>query len=123
MLALAFFQWWYSRGWLQAARHISGRIKGVLLSFSVATLMRTLFAPWKQIVAIKDPNETLQMRVRGFFDTLVSRFIGFCVRTITLLTALVMTLVMAAFGAVLIALWPILPPAVLVLMAKGVGLW
>lgn len=93
------------------------------MSFSVTTLLRTLFAPWKQIVAMKDPNENIQMKIRGFFDTLVSRFVGFFIRLFTLLTAVLATVFLLISGGALLLIWPLLPIAIPALITKGAGIW
>lgn len=123
MLFFAWLSWWYTTGWLECMKRVEGAISGVLKSFSVTTLLRTLFAPWKQIVAMKDPNENIQMKIRGFFDTLVSRFVGFFIRTFTLLTAVLLTLFLMISGGALLLMWPLLPVAVPVLITKGIGIW
>lgn len=123
MLFFAWLSWWYTAGWLECLKRVENAVRGVLKSFSVNTLLRTLFAPWKQIVAIKDPNENIQMKIRGFFDTLVSRTVGFFVRIITLVTASVMILLYTALGIALLVIWPLLPVSVPALIAKGFGLW
>lgn len=123
MLFFAWAGWWYTAGWLECMKRIEGAIRGVLKSFSVTTLLRTLFAPWKQIVAMKDPNENLQMKLRGVLDTLVSRFVGFFIRIFTLLTAVIVTFFLMLGGGALLLIWPLLPMAVPALITKGFGLW
>ena len=122
MLVLSLLQWWYSRGWLELIKRTQALISGIYLQFSVPTLLRTLFAPWKQIVAFQEPNQTIQMRMRGVLDTLVSRVVGFMVRSMTLVAAVVVMILIALSGLLTILIWPVLPLSVPLLMVKGFGI-
>lgn len=123
MLIFAWLSWWYTRGWLECVKRVDGFARGIVRSFSVGTLIRTLFAPWKQIVSLPDPNETIAMKFRGFLDTLVSRFVGLMIRSFTLLAAVISLLVISVIGVVMIMVWPFVPLAVPVLLVKGMGVW
>lgn len=122
MLAIALMQWWYFKGWLEAGKRGLGMARSVLQSFSVPILARTLFAPWKQIVALSQPNETVQMKLRKVLDNLVSRVVGFMVRSLTLIAAMILALAALITGLAIIIIWPLLPLSVLLLIAKGLGI-
>ena len=122
MLAVALLQWWYSRGWLETGKRGLGMASSVVQSFSVPILAKTLFAPWKQIVALKPANDNIQLKLRRVLDNLVSRVVGFMVRSLTLLTALIMALFALAIGVVMIVIWPLIPVSVVILTGKGLGL-
>lgn len=75
--------------------------------FSVPSLMRTLFAPWKRIVT--NPGAGLNAHLSAIGDNLVSRAIGFTVRVFVLIAALVSIVIIVAVGVVQIVLWPLVP--------------
>lgn len=96
--------------------------QGVYQSFSVPTLLRTLFAPWRQTIAPAGPNRNIKERWRGLIDNLVSRVVGFGMRSATLIAAVIETVVISVVGTALIIVWPAVPALVTLLFAKGLGL-
>ena len=107
---IAFFSWWYGRGWRQLVGDFKLRIRNVIDSFSVRQLTKTLFAPWKRIVT--QPGRNLEDRLHAAADNAFSRAVGFVVRLGVLLAALVAVLVVALLSIIEIIAWPLLPLAV-----------
>ena|SRR5579884_1497971 len=107
MLVLSFFSWWYGQGWKKVVDSFAQRQQAVASIFSVTQLMRTLFAPWRRIITY--PGASLQEKFRAWSDNLFSRVIGFFVRLLVLLAALVSVLVIAVLSALEIIIWPLLP--------------
>jgi hypothetical protein len=116
MLAFEFFSWWYGRGWRDAAHRVTKRISGVSEAFSVSTLLRTLFSPWKRIVTT--PGKGVDAMFRAALDNAVSRFIGFLVRLMALMAAALMLLAFGLFGGLFVLLWPALP-----FISLGLVIW
>ena len=83
------FGWWYTGGLKWVVARAGKRLNAVHRMFSVGILLRTLFAPWKQIVGTPNNNQTLDDKFRMKLDNLISRFVGLGVRTLTLLAAFV----------------------------------
>ena len=110
MLATSFFSWWYGNGWKAVANSFGPRLRGVLNSFSVSQLFRTLFAPWRRIITY--PGATVQERFRAWGDNIFSRAVGFVVRVTVLLAALTALCVVAMLTVVELIIWPLLPLAV-----------
>lgn len=110
MLAVGFFSWWYSAGWMLLAKSVQKRLQKTLAMFSVPSLMRTLFAPWKRIVT--NPGAGLNAHLSAIGDNMVSRAIGFTVRIFVLLGALVSMLLVAIIGVIQIVAWPLVPLAI-----------
>jgi hypothetical protein len=117
MLALAFFSWWYGRGWRDVATNIGPRLSGVAASFSVTQLLRTLFAPWRRIITY--PGDNLSTKLHALGDNIFSRAIGFVVRLLVLLAALIVIIVTLVFSVAELVVWPLLPPAVPILLIMG----
>jgi hypothetical protein len=117
MLALDLFAWWYGRGWANVGKQIRQMARGISQSFSIPLLLRTMFAPWRQIVTY--PGASLDAKYHAFIDNTVSRAIGFVVRLVVLFSALIMVSLTVVVGALLAVLWPLLPLAAATLIIKG----
>jgi len=118
MIALEILTWWYSQGWAQVAKNAELRFFKVSHMFSVPILVRTLFAPWRRIITY--PGASIDARFRAMGDNLVSRFVGFSVRAMVLLTAGIMLAFTAAAALVQLVIWPLIPPAVIVALVMGI---
>ena len=84
MFIAGMISWWYSVGWKRAAVDVWESIERLYDTFSLGLLLKTLFAPWRQISAGK-VRGPIGVQLRAFFDRLVSRIIGGFIRIITLL--------------------------------------
>lgn len=118
MLVVAFFSWWYGRGWQSVATNIGPRLQGVAATFSVNQLLRTLFQPWRRIITY--PGDSLGAKIRAWGDNAFSRAVGFVVRLIVLFAAVVVMIVALVFSVIEVITWPLLPPAIPVLLIMGV---
>jgi hypothetical protein len=118
MLAFELFIWWYGQGWAATVKNIRKMLLGISNLFSVPILARTLFAPWKRIISY--PGAGLDAKLRALSDNVVSRAIGFAVRVLVLLTALIIGTLAVVFGVLAFVLWPLVPPGVILLLIKGV---
>lgn len=107
MLAVAFVRWWYGAGWTLVNHTVRKRLQRTAASFSVPTLVRTLFAPWKRIVA--PPGAGIDAHLRAMGDNAVSRAVGFTVRLTVLLSAGVCLSFIALAGMLQVVLWPLVP--------------
>ena len=119
MVLMSYLSWWYGRGWRESARGLQSRLHRIYLDFSVPLLAVTLFAPWRRIVS--GSGGSLEQRLRAMVDNLVSRVVGFVVRLLALVAALVLIGLGAIFGAVALVLWPIVPPAAIILIVVGIA--
>jgi hypothetical protein len=121
MLMVAMLKWWYTAGWGLMFARSSQRLNALGASFSVGTLLRTLFAPWKRIISF--PGAGLDAHLRAMLDNLVSRAVGFVVRIFVLLAVGVLAILELLLGLVGIVLWPLLPVFVVVSLLKGLGVF
>jgi hypothetical protein len=117
MLAVAFVRWWYGAGWKQVMANVQLRLKRTADSFSIQTLVRTLFAPWKRIIST--PGSGIDAHLRAIGDNMVSRAVGFTVRLTVLFTAGLCLLVLWVAGILQIILWPVVPLAAVGLIIRG----
>lgn len=117
MLATAFISWWYGAGWKLVATRVAKRLDKTLASFSVPSLARTLFAPWKRVVSA--PGAGIAAHFRAFIDNTVSRFVGFGVRLTVLIAASISWATIALLGLIQMIIWPMVPPLVVICLVKG----
>jgi len=108
MLIVAFFSWWYTAGWAQLGSRAVSRIGGLLDFFSVGMLLKSLFAPFRQI-SVGRVQGSLDTQLRAWADRQISRGIGAMVRLAVIFFGLLATLVMGIVSVVLLVLWPIVP--------------
>lgn len=107
MLMVAFLTWWYGPGWKDAGTRLAKAIRTAYLSFSVPILLRTMFEPWRRITNYS--TGSLQDRLVALVDNLVSRGVGFFVRLLALIAALIIIVFYGVLGGALLLLWPALP--------------
>jgi len=120
MLAVTFVRWWYGAGWNTLVHNVQRRNQRTIDSFSIPTLLRTLFAPWKRIVSA--PGAGIDAHLRAIGDNAISRLVGFTVRLTVLVSAAVSLAFLAVFGLIQIAVWPFIPFAAVGLIIGGLVL-
>ena len=118
MLATAFISWWYGAGWKLVVEHAKRRLDRTLASFSVPTLIKTLFAPWKRITA--NPGAGLQAHFQAGVDNAISRLVGFTIRFFVLIAAALSMAAMAAAAALQAVLWPLVPLLIVFCIIRGI---
>lgn len=119
MLAIELFRWWYSAGWQQLLRAISRQLTGLAEAFSVGTLLRTLFAPWRRIISYAGAG--LDAKFRAMLDNLISRAVGFVVRLLVLMTVAVLLILTVALGLAALVIWPLVPLLAVLALIKGLA--
>jgi hypothetical protein len=117
MLAAEFVRWWYGAGWNTLIRNVQRRSQRTIDSFSVPTLVRTLFAPWKRIVTT--PGAGIDAKLRAIGDNAISRLVGFTVRLTVLFSAGISLVILSIIGLFQIIVWPLLPLAAIGLLIGG----
>jgi hypothetical protein len=120
MLGIAFIRWWYGAGWNAVTVSVRHRVQRTIDSFSVPTLVRTLFSPWKRIVTV--PGSGLDAHMHAMADNLISRVVGFGVRLTVLFSAGVSLVALTIFGVMQIILWPLVPLLAVTCVIGGVAL-
>lgn len=113
--------WWYGAGWRERMRMIGARLLRVFDYFSLDLLVKTWFAPFRQI-GTGEVQGSLGDQLRAFGDRLVSRMIGGVVRTIMIIVGMLVLTTVAVAGVIEGVLWmivPLLPVAGAILFAIG----
>lgn len=119
---MAFFSWWYGEGWRRQVSRISARMDALFDYFSFDLLLRTLFAPFRQISAGR-VNGPIGLQFRAWLDRLVSRFVGAMVRSAVLIAGIVAVLFAGVIAVVQLVLWPILPLAPVIGAILAIAGW
>ena len=119
MLFMDFITWWYGRGWVLRFSAIGSQLAHWAEFFSLGTLLKSLFAPWRQIVVQTAPDRSLNEIMRGWVDNAVSRLVGFWVRTTVFITGLFVLGLIAAGSLIYALAWPLLPLAPIVIIIFG----
>jgi hypothetical protein len=112
--------WWYSQGWWTAVRRGAEKLYGVLDFFSVGSLIRGWFAPFRQISS-GSVRGSLDTKFRAWQDRTISRFVGAAVRTVLIFTGLLGFIGFSILYVAMIVAWPILPvlPVVTTVLVLG----
>lgn len=117
MLFMEFFSWWYTSGWGKFSKSTRNRIIEVWNIFSIPILLRTMFAPWKRIQT--NPGKSLQSHMQALLDNIISRFVGFSIRILTIIAGLVCIFLMCIFYVAAVVAWPFLPVSIPFLVIWG----
>ena len=103
------FIWWYARGWRVFISHTRNWFSSITDFFSMDSLIRTLFKPYRQISAGTTSTGSFDAKFQMFLDRLISRLIGFCSRLVLLFAGILIMLIGGLFSLILIILWPFIP--------------
>ena len=108
MFIVGMLSWWYSTGWIERARLIRERIDRSIDYFSIMLLLKTLFAPFRQISAGK-VNGPLGVKWRAFIDRTISRVIGAFIRIIIIMIGCVTIALYCLVGLITLVVWAVVP--------------
>lgn len=97
--------WWYSAGWRTFIAHTRARLTNLADFFSMSSLVRTLFQPYRQIAA----TATTTSKSQAFLDRSVSRLIGFFARLVLLITGALAIAITSIISLIIIVFWPLAP--------------
>lgn len=125
MFIVGILTWWYSGGLIERFAKTRERVLSTIDYFSIDLLLKTLFAPFRQISAGK-VNGSLDVRWHAFIDRLISRSIGAIVRSITIIVGIVGISITILLGFISVFLWllvPLLPIAGVVMTIIGWTPW
>lgn len=106
------FLWWYAAGWRVFISKLKTFFTNTADFFSMGSLVRTLFKPYRQISAeAASEHASLDIKFHMFLDRLISRIVGFISRLFLLFAGIIIISVGGIISLVLIILWPIIPLA------------
>lgn len=112
MFIVKSYTWWYLKGWSVFINKIKSFFSSIADFFSMNSLIRTLFKPFRQISADSaEAGSSLDLKFHMFVDRLVSRIIGFFSRFFILIVGCIVLILSGIFSLILIILWPFIPLA------------
>lgn len=114
------FQWWYRDGWKHAFVSTITRPADVLEKFSVPTLIKTLFEPWKQIKSYVGAKSSFDMKMQAKLDNAFARVFGFVLRMGLISIATTFAFFVFVFNVFLAILWPLIPLLPILFVVLGV---
>lgn len=110
MLMASLLHWWYVEGWLEQLTKVRWAFLRVADKFSIGLLIKTLFAPFRQISADE--------QVRGVsgvatvvLDKLISRLVGGVARLIMIIVGTITLILLTICSLIRLVLWLVLPIA------------
>ena len=109
MAIIEMLSWWYAHGWNVFIKKNRHTLSNIVDFFSMNSLIRTLFKPFRQISAeTASADSSLDLKMHMFLDRLISRFIGFFSRFL-LIAGTFIIIIGAICSLALIILWPLVP--------------
>ena len=109
MLLISLVSWWYTGGLGSRIKSLLAGLSRTLDRFSIGLLLKTLFAPFRQISAANAATAPMDVRFRMFFDRTFSRMVGAVMRSMMIITGTIVLIVQTAVSLILIGLHVVLP--------------
>ncbi|QQS20381.1 hypothetical protein IPL85_02985 [Candidatus Saccharibacteria bacterium] len=100
--------WWYGLGWRLQLQAVSRRWLRWVDYFSFSILIRTLFAPFRQI-GNEAHGGSLAVQFRQWSDRTFSRVVGFFVRVVTLVFGTGCMVLIGLLSLLQLTLWIVVP--------------
>lgn len=122
MVIMGFFSWWYGDGWKQCVQRIRGGLASLYDYFSFDLLLKTLFAPFRQIDA-GQVRGSMQDKMKAFGSRLFSRVFGAFLRTFIMIIGVFAIMIALVIAAMRLLLWPILPLLPIVFLIFAISGW
>lgn len=108
MFIVGILSWWYGAGWKQRLVLLREHLAAMIDFFSIGLLLRTLFAPFRQISA-GQVEGSLEVKLRALADKLISRLIGAMVRTCVIIAGSVALVLYVVFCGIVLVAWAVAP--------------
>ena len=110
MVIISLLSWWYSEGWLEQISLTKRSFIKLADKFSIGMLLRTLFAPFRQISVGEQAGKTASL-ASVIADKLISRLVGSAMRLVMVFVGTLALIIYAIISVLRLAGWPLLPLA------------
>ena len=125
MLTTGLISWWYTDGFKLFASKVFAKLGDTADFFSFFSLLKTLFAPYRQISANATGN-SIDAKFMAFLDRLVSRLVGSVARLGIIIFGIIVLILQFLASILSLIFWPLLPlvPVVCIILSlMGVTIW
>lgn len=113
MVIMSLVSWWYGAGLRTRLANAMESMAKLIDTFSFIILLKTFFAPFRQL-SVGQVQGPLAVKMKAFFDRLISRFIGAMLRFSLIIAGIVSMIVVGVVQIVISILWLILPFSIVV---------
>jgi len=120
ILSLMFLSWWYGERFVQFCRYLEKMFLKIADLFSAEICAKTLFSVWRRD-KIDYHNLSFKEAFEAWTLNLASRFIGFIVKSATLIAYLVSTLIFLILALAAVLIWLFYPLIVIALIFYGIS--
>lgn len=110
MVIISLLSWWYSEGWLEQISLTKRSFIKLADKFSIGMLLKTLFAPFRQISVGEQAGKTASL-TSVIADKLISRLVGSVMRLVMVFVGTLALIIYAIVSLLRLAGWPLLPLA------------
>ena len=110
MVIISLLSWWYSEGWLEQISLTKRSFIKLADKFSIGMLLKTLFAPFRQISVGEQAGKTASL-ASVVADKLISRLVGSVMRLVMVFVGMLALIIYAIISLLRLAGWPLLPLA------------
>ena len=117
MIAKGLIFWWYGDGFKLFIKKIFTKLGDTADFFSIGSLLKTLFAPYRQISA-NARGTSVDGKILACIDRLVSRLVGGVARIGIVIFGTIAILLQFIGSLISLMLWPVLPmlPVVFIML-------
>jgi ATP-dependent Clp protease ATP-binding subunit ClpC len=107
---MKFLIWQYTIGWRWYWKRVWFNLRKLFHFFSFGILVKSLFSPWKRLVVVGQENG---FDIKRFFEDLsfniISSLIGAVVRSVLILTCLLIAIIYSIISIPLFVIWLVIP--------------
>lgn len=118
-LIVRYFFWHYTKAFIDFFRIWINIFWFCIHFFSMSTMIRTLFSPWKRIV---DEDKSIGNFFSSFIVNMIMRVVGFVMRSTLIIAGIFAVLIVFILGIASLVLWIFTPIILLLIFIKGITL-
>jgi len=118
----SYFVWHYGRAFADLLALYTTALRFTLRLFSLGTLLRTLFSPWRRMGEEYKKGFDPEAFFSSLIVNILMRLVGAFIRIIVIIFGLVTLAFVVMFGVIAFALWALAPFLVVVGILRGIAL-
>ena len=122
LVAQDYFRWHYGRAFRELFHVWKNLVWFSVQFFSLPQLLATLFSPYKRIVEERQKGATFEDVLGSILVNLLSRLVGFILRSSIIIVGLFATTLLCALGLIIYIVWFALPLIAVTTTITGIAL-